>query len=358
MNTTSQFVLLDNKVNVIPGWTFKGTVWYVTAGGNISLPGNGHGVQLGPNGMINQTYKSDGSYDYVVTFTLAPSSIECANSSTAVNVSGHSSSKIFYFRESLGTEMWQTYAYSTWGGELRDGLMGIQIQSIASSSTCWPIVDTVLITGIPAQIIYGDNGFANSGFEVGPTFIANSSQGILLEAGARLGQSPLQEWTILDVVKYVDSKHYAVPQGRAAVELVSGSPSGIVYNTVFLNHGKVTINFIMGDANDLCVGDFTVSLQVKNMIWNFTMKSIGVGSSEKHSVTFNAKLGNTELIPISFSSYSEIRTSDHQVLCGPVIDSPTFQFSSGLRSKKLQHGWLVCSLVFITFSYLRIESLL
>ncbi|XP_071709341.1 protein DUF642 L-GALACTONO-1,4-LACTONE-RESPONSIVE GENE 2-like [Rutidosis leptorrhynchoides] len=355
INTTSQFVLLNNKINVIPGWAFNGTVWYVTAGGNISLPGNGHGVQLGPNGMINQTFKSDGSYDYVLTFTLAPSSIECANNFTAVNVSGPSSSKVFNFKESLEIEMWQTYAYSIWSAEIRHGVMGIQIQSVASSSACWPIVDTILVNGIETLRMYEAMGFVNSGFEVGPTFIDNSSQGILLEPGSdedpfnpyQSAQSPLQEWTILGMVKYIDSKHYAVPRGRAAIELVSGSPSGIVYNTQFLKQGKVIIDFFMGDANDSCVGDFMVFLQVKNMIWNFTMRSIGIGSSEKHSVTFNAKFSNNEWIPISFYSFNETRTSNHQVLCGPMIDSPTIQFSSGLRSKKLHHIWLVFSLVFV-----------
>nr|KAJ0185967.1 hypothetical protein LSAT_V11C900480540 [Lactuca sativa] len=198
-NSTSQFILLDPKTNRIPGWSFNGTVWYVTAGENVSLPGNGHGVQLGPNGMINQTFKQDGNYYYVLTFTLAPSSPDCANS-TSVNVSGPTASEVFFFRESLGTEMWQTYAYSLWN---QMGLMSLQIQSTSTN-----------------------NGFANNGFEVGPAFIGNSSQGVLLEADSSYPessiQSPLQHWSILGIVKYLDSKHYAVPRGGRAVELVSG----------------------------------------------------------------------------------------------------------------------------------------
>nr|KAJ0184850.1 hypothetical protein LSAT_V11C900480520 [Lactuca sativa] len=247
-NSTSQFILLDPKTNRIPGWSFNDTVWYVTAGENVSLPGNGHGLQLGPNSMINQTFKQDGNYDYVLTFTLAPSSPDCANS-TSVNVSGPTASEVFFFRESLGTEMWQTYAYSLWN---QRGLMSLQIQSTSTSNsnniTCWPIVDT---------IVQVDNGFVNSGFEVGPAFIENSSQGVLLEADSSYPhssvQSPLQYWTILGIVKYIDSKHYA--RGRA-VELVSGNPSGIVSSVGFLKHGQVTIDFIMGDANHSCVGDF------------------------------------------------------------------------------------------------------
>ncbi|KAI3720404.1 hypothetical protein L6452_21320 [Arctium lappa] len=337
-NATSQFVLLDAKTNVIPGWSFNGTVWYVTSGENISLPGNGHGLQLGPNGTINQTFKSTGSYDYVLTFTLAPSRKNCANNSTAVNVSGPGASKVFFFKESLGNEQWQTYGFSFGRRENRRGFMSVKIQSVATSNrsniTCWPIVDTLLVAEIESPRLYSDNGFVNSGFEVGPAFLENSSQGILLEADSindlsNSVDSPLQDWTILGTVKYIDSRHFATPRGRAAVELVSGNPSGILKNVFFLRHGQVTLDFIMGDANDSCVGDFTVFLQVGNTIWNFTMRSIGLGSRERHSVTFKAEFGSSNSIPISFVIFNETRTSDHQVLCGPVIDSTNIWFSNG-----------------------------
>ncbi|KAJ0436083.1 hypothetical protein HanIR_Chr17g0900491 [Helianthus annuus] len=328
-NSTSQFVLLNSKTNVIPGWSFNGTVWYVTAGGNISLPGNGHGLQLGPNGVINQTFKTDGSYYYTLTFTLAPSSMNCASNFTAVNVSGSDESKVFIYKESFGSEMWQTYAYSM-SREIQRGIMGIQFQSVAGSNDCWPIIDTLLVNGIGSPRLYGDNGFMNSGFEVGPAFLDNSSQGILLDDDTNEEAfKVVQQWTILGMIKYIDSKHYAVPRGRGAVMLVSGNPSGILYNRRFSRHGKITLDFIMGDANDSCVGDFTVYLQVGNyMMWNFTMRSLGVGSRVRHSVTFKAEFSKTESVPISFSSFNATRTSDQQVLCGPVIDSTVIRFSS------------------------------
>nr|GFA81646.1 hypothetical protein [Tanacetum cinerariifolium] len=151
--TTSQLVLLDTRTNVIP-------VWYVTAGGNVSLPGNGHGMRLGPNGMINQTFKSDKdyTYDYVLTFTLAPSSMDCANNFTAVKVSGPTGLQVFSYKESVVTEIWQTYAYSIWSSEIRKGVTGIQIQSFVTGSrgniTCWPIVDTFIITSIETPRMY------------------------------------------------------------------------------------------------------------------------------------------------------------------------------------------------------------
>ncbi|KAL4587034.1 hypothetical protein LXL04_011683 [Taraxacum kok-saghyz] len=144
-------------------------------------------------------------------------------------------------------------------------------------------------------------------------------------------------------IKYIDSKHYAVPRGRGAVELVSGNPSGIVSDVTFLKHGQDTLDFIMGDANDSCVGDFMVFLQVNDLIWNFTLRSIGVGSREAHSMTFEAKFSNTESVSISFTSYNETRTSDQQVLCGPVIDSKVLRFSNGLHTKSHKHKGLIAT---------------
>ncbi|KAF5779865.1 hypothetical protein HanXRQr2_Chr12g0564501 [Helianthus annuus] len=211
--------------------------------------------------------------------------------------------------------------------------MGIQVQSVVNdrrdNMTCWPIVDTFLVNGIQNPRLYEDNGLVNSGFEVGPSFIDNSSQGILLEADSdndpfSLVQSPLQYWTILGTLKYIDSKHYVVPRGRGAVELLSGDPSGIVASVYFLKHGQVTLEFIMGDAND----------------------SIGVGSRERHSVTFKAEFSNTESVPISFYSFNETRTRNHQVLCGPVI----LRFSSGLRTAKLYNGFLIFNFILAIIS--------
>ncbi|PWA34955.1 hypothetical protein CTI12_AA614070 [Artemisia annua] len=339
-NATSQFMLLDSKINVIPGWSFKGTVWYVTSGGNISLPGNGHGLQLGPNGMINQTFKSYDSYDCVLTFTIAPSSAECANNYTAVNVSAPGVSKVFFYDESLGTEMWQTYAFSVGGNEIKRGFFGVEIQSVVTTTsrsnvTCWPIIDALLVKAIRTQTWYSGNPILNSGFEVGPAFMGNSSQGVLLEGGSNRQPSvPLQGWTILGTLKYIDSKHFAVPEGRGAIELISGSSSGIATNAYLYGQGQFTLDFIIGDANDSCVGDLTIFVQIKYMTWNFTMRSIGVGSSEKCSVTFKAEFSNDEPVPISFYGFNETRTSGNQVLCGPVIDGINLQYSSGIRSKK------------------------
>ncbi|GKD05545.1 lysine--tRNA ligase, cytoplasmic-like protein, partial [Tanacetum coccineum] len=117
------------------------------------LSRNGHGLQLRPDGMISQEFFYEGSDNYLLTFTLVPITSDCANNATAINVSGPLGSKLFFYKESLGKETWQTYAYSLW----YFGSMTLQIESVAASShgdiACWPIIDDLLLTGID----YADN---------------------------------------------------------------------------------------------------------------------------------------------------------------------------------------------------------
>ncbi|PWA34957.1 hypothetical protein CTI12_AA614090 [Artemisia annua] len=364
VNETSQFVLLDNKTNIIPGWSYQGTVWYVIAR-KSSLTGDGNGLQLGPNGMISYTFYCAVRQHYFITFRLAPSSPYCANNATAVNVSDPRFSKVFFYKESLGKETWQTHAYAFWGYSY---VITLQIQSVTTIShgniACWPIIDNLVVTGIHNAEIRennGDfNGFSNSGFEVGPGPLVQSSQGIFLEAESNLNnlssvQLALYPWIVLGTVKYINSNHYAVPEGRRAVELISasGNPSGIAYNATAINGiRQYILEFIMGDAGDSCVGDFTVVVQVGSMKWNFMRKSNGAGSSKKYSVKFqNWTYSTTDVVPISFVSYTETRTSDHQELCGPVIDAMYLGIYSGLRSTRLPSGLAIFVLV-VTFFFL------
>ncbi|GJW06935.1 RNA-directed DNA polymerase, eukaryota [Tanacetum coccineum] len=270
---------------------------------------------------------------------VIPSSPSCANDATAINVSGPSLSKVFFYKQSLGKETWQTYAYAFWRNSIPLGGVTLQIQSAVSSSrsnsACWPIIDELLLSGIKYPRVYGGmsfsnsvnefcyqtpdfgfilqqkcNGFLNSGFEVGPGFLESSSQGILLEAESNIDPldivvSALQSWEVLGTVKYIDSKHYAVPQGLRAVELVSGNPSGISYNAVFYLKGQFTLDFIMGDAGDSCVGDLAVVVQVGTQKWSFATRSNGLGSSQKYTVKFYAAYSPLDAVPISFSSYNQ-----------------------------------------------------
>lgn len=362
-NATSQFLLLDKKQNSIPGWSFNGTVWYVTPAANLSLPGNGHAIQLGENGRINQTFKgTDDYYDYILTFTLAAQNENCFDNFTAVNVSvldpryryDDDRSQVFSLGRNLSRQLWISYGFhlGSWGSK-KDSI-SLEIKSVAQNLeqnvTCWPVVDNFIVkrNGMPRW--YGDNGIANGNFEIGPAVIKNSSEGILLNEESSSYHTPLQQWKILGTVKYIDSKHFKVPRDNAAIELFSGYPSGIQADFVFQREQTYTLNFTIGDADDSCVGDLLVLLQVGNDVRNYTFQSNGTGSGKsRHSVSFSIASESSRDTSIVFYRFNETWASDG-VLCGPVLDNISlYMLSSSSSSGKLKlwYGVVIFSLVLL-----------
>lgn len=172
------------------------------------------------------------------------------------------------------------------------------------------------------------NFLPNQGFELGPQFLADSTKGILLDRAVSPLQSPLAQWSILGTVKYVDSAHYFVPQGNAAVEIVAGNSSGIQTAVTLTQGSSYTLKFTLGDANDSCIGDLGVRAQAGSMLRNYSVQSKGTGSGESFSMSFEAGSGTT---PVSFMSLSAMKTKGG-VLCGPVIDDVVLQASVAVKA--------------------------
>ncbi|XP_047318587.1 uncharacterized protein LOC124921922 [Impatiens glandulifera] len=153
----------------------------------------------------------------------------------------------------------------------------------------------------------------------------------------------------MGTVKYIDSKHYHVPVGKAAIELVSGAPSGILANTILTKDSTYKLQFTIGDANNSCIGDFIVYAQAGPVIQNFSVQSSGKGFTERFSMQFGAF---SSLTPISFSSFNQSRTSEN-FSCGPVIDNIVLDFiqaSSQIRQPSLAVSSLVFSLLLFIFA--------
>ncbi|XP_012851111.1 PREDICTED: uncharacterized protein LOC105970834 [Erythranthe guttata] len=193
--TTNSSTTHLTKENPIPGWSFKGTVSYVTSGANLSFPGSGgaHAVQLGENGTISQTIRARGLMEYVLSFNLIPQSEDCANNRTAVNVSVHGKydyshrSKVFSLGRNLSMNLWGSYAFFL--GRLAAESLNLHITSVSTTKakdannnvTCWPIVDAFTVRKNRLPMWEYENRLANGDFEIGPAFLKNSSDGILLD---------------------------------------------------------------------------------------------------------------------------------------------------------------------------------
>ena len=125
---------------------------YVRSGDTISLPGNGHALQLGEDAKINQTFVAAGDLtDYLLTFTIAPGGADCAANADLV-VSAPDSSGVYSFKKHYGKEAWQSYGHylGAWDeGQPVDLVIRSQTSESNSSSLCWPVIDKLILKSMP-----------------------------------------------------------------------------------------------------------------------------------------------------------------------------------------------------------------
>ncbi|KAM7506497.1 hypothetical protein LguiA_016950 [Lonicera macranthoides] len=266
-------IVLFNENNTIPGWTFEGNVDYITSGSTVALPGNGHAIKLDRDGKINQTFTK------------------------------------FSLKEKYGKETWESYGYQlgSWGsGESINLVFESQATETDSNSTCWPIVDMLRLKTI-GQISESRDDL--KGFYL----IQKQVQLNLLYSNGLC-------WELSNT----DSKHYFVPEGSAAIEIVSGVSAGIQTSIKLKEDSNYNLKFMLGDANDSCMGDFVVGVQAGSTAQNFSLQSNGTGSAKKFSLNFK---GEAIATPITFLSYSK-SLSKGRLYCGPVIDDVIFSTSA------------------------------
>lgn len=321
-----------NENNTIPGWTSEGTVQYIIAGPNAPLPRNEHAVLLAEDGKINQTFIANGDIkQYLLTFTLALGGPNCSANVSLV-VSAPDSASAFLVKQNYSKEPWEVYGHllgSFGNDEAIDLVLQSQNTDTDTNSTCWPVVDTLILKALSPSNRGNDNLLPNGGFESGPAFLDGFTGGVLLDSEPSIVESALREWSVLGTVRYIDSKHYFVPEGNAAIEIITGeSPTGIQAAKALTDGSSYNLEFVLGDANDSCKGNFIVGVQAGSSAQNFTVQSAGTGSANKYSMTFKAE---SSPAPISFQSYT-IMQNDDGVLCGPVIDGVILRSSSSHKS--------------------------
>lgn len=161
----------------------------------------------------------------------------------------------------------------------------------------------------------------NGGFEIGPHVFKNFSTGVLLLPKQQDLISPLPGWIVesLKPVKYIDSRHFSVPSGRAAIEIVGGRESAIAQIIRTVPNKLYNLTFTIGDAKNGCHGTMTVEAFAAKESVKVPFISQGKGGFKSASVKFQAISARTRIT--FFSAYYHTKINDWGNICGPVLDN-------------------------------------
>lgn len=160
----------------------------------------------------------------------------------------------------------------------------------------------------------------------------NESLGILLPTNLDEETSSLPGWIVESnrAVRYIDSYHFAVPQGKRAIELLSGK-EGIISQMVETKANKpYQLSFSLGHAGDSCKQPLAVMAFAGDQAQNIHYTPNSNSTFQTADVNFTAKAERTRIA--FFSVYYNTRSDDMSSLCGPVVDDVRVALSMGKRN--------------------------
>ncbi|XP_057817776.1 protein DUF642 L-GALACTONO-1,4-LACTONE-RESPONSIVE GENE 2 isoform X2 [Cryptomeria japonica] len=347
VNETNQRAVLSPS-NKLSGWEFGGVVEYIKGGGYISLPDNGHGIQLGENGWISQNFRSKPGSLYLLTFTFTAAGTDCWWTPSYLILSVPPHSTVFYLQQRYGHEAWETHAWGFRATSVKtDVKFARQAQTYANIS-CGPLLAAVYLKEQENLESVSDNILLNGNFEQGPSFYPKSTRGVLLHPvdDGDGEASSLPGWKIQDTVKYID-----FDERSRGIEIVSG-PTGGIEQSVYLATGvKYVLKFQAGDANNLCYGGLAVGVRGGSSAHNFSYMSYGKGDFMDFSMEFYAF---AQLTNFSFVSLYRAETKD-LTFCGPVIENVVLVPSQGELKSKASN--ILAMMLAILLALLGVQSL-
>ncbi|XP_078438952.1 choice-of-anchor C domain protein, putative (Protein of unknown function, DUF642) [Wolffia australiana] len=312
----------------VPGWTTSGAIELVESGQKqgamiIIVPQGMRAVRLGNDAQVRQELAGlDGGAVYAVTFAAARTcaTMESLNISAIPAVA--MASPTVDLQTVYSVEGWDAYA---WAFQAATGVSGgaalsFQNPGMEDDPTCGPVLDNIAIKKLfrPPPV----NGVVNGDFEEGPWVPPNASLGVLLPFNLAPESSPLPGWTVESdrAVRFIDSNRFSVPQGKRAVELLSGK-EGILSQIVRTTPGRpYTLSFSVGPAGDACEMPLAVSVFAgdQTRVVHLSPPDAGNLTSQPASLNFTASADQTR---IAFHSvYYNTRSDDRSSLCGPVVD--------------------------------------
>ncbi|XP_022734073.1 uncharacterized protein LOC111287665 [Durio zibethinus] len=306
--------------HALPKWIIKGLVEYITGGpqpgGMFYAVAHGvHAVKLGNEASISQTIPVKPGTLYALTFGASRT---CAQDEV-LRVSVPTQSGDLPLQTLYSSYGGDVYA---WGFIAKSKYVTVTFHNpgIQEDPTCGPLLDAVAIKELVRPLPTRDNLVKNKGFEEGPHRLVNSTNGVLLPPRQEDFTSPLPGWIIesLKAVKFIDSKHFNVPVGNAAVELVAGRESAIAQILRTVPNQLYNLTFIIGDARNGCHGKMMVEAFAAKDTVKVPFTSRGKGEFKTATLKFKAVTARTRIT--FFSSYYHTRIDDFGSLCGPVLD--------------------------------------
>ncbi|KAF5748207.1 hypothetical protein HS088_TW04G00158 [Tripterygium wilfordii] len=306
--------------NAIPEWEISGFVEYIKSGqkqGDMLLvvPEGAFAIRLGNEASIKQRMKVFKGMYYSITFCAART---CAQEEK-LNVSVSPDWGVLPMQTLYSSSGWDCYAWA-FQAELDEVELVIHNPGVEEDPACGPLIDSVASRALFPPRSTNKNILKNGGFEEGPYVLPNTTWGILIPPNIEDDHSPLPGWMVesLKAVKYIDSEHFNVPQGRRAVELVAGKESAIAQIARTVVGRTYILSFTVGDANNACAGSLMVEAFAGKDTIKVPYESKGKGGYKRAALRFVAVSVRTRII--FYSRFYTMRSDDFSSLCGPVID--------------------------------------
>ncbi|XP_068635370.1 protein BIIDXI-like [Aristolochia californica] len=339
--------------SAVPSWISNGTVELVESGQKqggmlLIVPQGLHAVRLGNDAEVSQDIKVEKGSIYSVTFSAART---CAQLES-INVSVPSSSHSIDLQTLYNIEGWDPYALA-FQADSDDARLTFRNPGMEDDPTCGPILDDIAIKKLFTPDKPKDNAVINGDFEEGPWMFRNISLGVLLPTNLDEEVSSLPGWTVESnrAVRYIDSNHYSVPEGKRAVELLSGK-EGIISQMVETTPSKqYSLTFSFGDAGDSCQRPLALMAFAGDQAENFHYTPLGNATHQSQNLSFTAKAERTRIA--FYSVYYNTRTDDRSSLCGPVIDEVRVWGASGsvkVRARVTHRLLVMILFLFLAFA--------
>ncbi|KAL5543370.1 hypothetical protein UlMin_007154 [Ulmus minor] len=306
--------------NALPKWEISGLVEYISGGpqpGGMYFPvAHGvHAVRLGNEASISQNIKVKPGSLYALTFGASRT---CAQEEV-LRVSVPPQTGELPLQTLYDSNGGDVYA---WGFRANSSFVKVTFHNpgVQEDPACGPLLDAVAIKEFFPVFPTRDNLVRNPSFEQGPHRLFNSSNGVLLPPKQEDATSPLPGWIIesLKAIKFIDSKHFHVPAGRNAIELVAGRESAVAQVIRTIPNKFYTLTFSVGDARNGCHGSMMVEAFAAKDTVKVPYESQGKGGFKLAILKFKATDRTTRIT--FFSSYYHTKATDFGSLCGPVID--------------------------------------